>query len=287
LRIIPSPLPASVVISSPPAKTTVTTPLSDLELVCERCDTLAPPRAPRCPRCGLRFLEDETATIEPSLGTRLARLDAFAHSDAELLLLRGAAAPGTVFPIPRAGATLGRTRGTIRIPGDETLAPLSASFAYRDHLLYVRDEGGPSGVLVRITSQEVLEPGASFALGDHLLRHGGVVFPPTEAGPRQGAPLSGPGPYLRLETILFGGGIGRVWLLPFPIRIGRRLGDVVLSDDRFVSGRHCALYWDGEKVLLEDLGSTNGTFLRIPRGTPRPLRRGDTLRLGRNILRVR
>lgn len=265
----------------------MSTALSDLELVCERCDTLAPPRAPRCPRCGLRFSEDETSAVEPSLGTRLARLDAFAHSDAELVLLRGAAEPGSAFPIPRVGATLGRTQGTIRIPGDETLAPLTASFAYRDDLLHVRDEGGPSGVFVRITAQEVLEPGGSFALGDHLLRHGGVVFPPGEAGPSHGAPFPGPGPFLRLETVHFGGSVGRVRLLPFPIRIGRRQGDVVLSGDRFVSARHCALYWDGEKVLLEDSGSTNGTFLRIPPGAARPLRRGDTLRVGQNILRVR
>jgi len=131
----------------------------------------------------------------------------------------------------------------------------------------------------------VLEPGHCFALGDHLLRHGGLVHPPAQPDPRYGAPLPGQGPFLRLETVLLGGGTGRVWVLPFPVRIGRRQGEVHLPD-RFVSARHCALYRDGERVLLEDLGSSNGTYLRIPPDHPWPLRRGDILRLGRNIFRV-
>lgn len=36
------------------------------------------------------------------------------------------------------------------------------------------------------------------------------------------------------------------------------LCDIVLEDD-YVSSRHCELYWDGDQVMLRDLGSTNGT----------------------------
>lgn len=256
----------------------MSTLLAELDLVCDRCDALSPPRTSACPRCHVPF---EDAAPSPFL----ARLDSYAGEEAELVILRGQSEQGRILRIPPEGATIGRTEGDVRLLGDETLAPLAARFAYQGGRLFVRDEAGGTGVFVSIGEQVVLEPGHSFALGDHLLRHGGLLLRRPGAD-IQGAPFPGKGPLLRLETLLLGGGVGRVHLLPFPIRIGRRQGEVLLRD-RFVSGRHCALYWDGERVVLEDLGSTNGTFLRLPPRQWHPLRRGDTLRLGRNILQLR
>jgi pSer/pThr/pTyr-binding forkhead associated (FHA) protein len=48
--------------------------------------------------------------------------------------------------------------------------------------------------------------------------------------------------------------------------IGRIEGDVVLADDRYISPRHARLQRRGEHVLLRDLGSVNGIYLRIPSG---------------------
>lgn len=262
-------------------ETTVSSPLFDR--VCERCRAQLPSDARSCPRCGSLFASEPTPLVESSLGARLARMESFVGEEARLVLLRGSAVPGTTFPIPREGATLGRA-AAIRL-ADETLASDSVAFEYRDDLLFVRDRGSPSGVFVRILSQVVLEPGRCFAIGDHRLRHGGLLEPPSQPPPALGAPWPGPGPLLRLEAVLFGGEAGRIWLLPFPVRIGRQQGEIVLSD-RFVSARHCALHLDGEEVILEDLGSTNGTFVEIPADRPWPLRRGDTLRVGRNIFRV-
>ena len=50
-----------------------------------------------------------------------------------------------------------------------------------------------------------------------------------------------------------------------------------------VSGRHCRLTQRGQTFLLEDLASTNGTFVagqRIDR--PREVRRGEAIMLGLN-----
>jgi pSer/pThr/pTyr-binding forkhead associated (FHA) protein len=50
-----------------------------------------------------------------------------------------------------------------------------------------------------------------------------------------------------------------------------------------VSGRHCRLTQRGESLLLEDLESTNGTFVAGERiSGPRIVRRGDSVTLGRN-----
>jgi pSer/pThr/pTyr-binding forkhead associated (FHA) protein len=65
---------------------------------------------------------------------------------------------------------------------------------------------------------------------------------------------------------------------------GRTEGDVRLADDPTVSPRHARFTQVAGVLHVEDLGSVNGTFLRL-RG-PRPLQVGDELRLGRQLLRL-
>lgn len=56
--------------------------------------------------------------------------------------------------------------------------------------------------------------------------------------------------------------------------------DVVLSDPT-VSGRHARLSWEDAHVVVEDLGSANGTFVRGERVRRARVRPGDEVRLGR------
>lgn len=56
--------------------------------------------------------------------------------------------------------------------------------------------------------------------------------------------------------------------------------DIVLGD-HFASSAHARLLPQGEVVVLEDLGSTNGTFLNgEPLTGPQPLHDGDRIRIG-------
>jgi hypothetical protein len=56
--------------------------------------------------------------------------------------------------------------------------------------------------------------------------------------------------------------------------------DIVLGDS-FASGRHARLDPQGEVVVIEDLGSTNGTYLNgEPLSGPQPLHPGDRIRIG-------
>ncbi len=62
-------------------------------------------------------------------------------------------------------------------------------------------------------------------------------------------------------------------------------GDVEIHlEDAFASTRHARLVPQGGVVVLEDLGSTNGTYLNeeLLHG-PQPLHRGDTIRIGDSI----
>jgi len=61
-------------------------------------------------------------------------------------------------------------------------------------------------------------------------------------------------------------------------------GDVEIKlEDPFASSRHARISRQGFVVVLEDLGSTNGTFLNEqPLTGPQPLHEGDRIRIGDN-----
>jgi len=62
--------------------------------------------------------------------------------------------------------------------------------------------------------------------------------------------------------------------------LGRGNVEIKLEDP-FASGRHAKLAVEGGIVVLEDLGSTNGTYLNEePLSGPRPLHPGDRVRIG-------
>jgi predicted component of type VI protein secretion system len=56
-----------------------------------------------------------------------------------------------------------------------------------------------------------------------------------------------------------------------------------------VSRRHARVLLNNGKYFVEDLGSTNGTFVnrgkRLPPGQPQPLREGDEIIVGKTFLR--
>jgi FHA domain/Domain of unknown function (DUF1707) len=65
-----------------------------------------------------------------------------------------------------------------------------------------------------------------------------------------------------------------------PTVLGRsRACDVVLADDS-VSRRHAMLVREGDRVVLTDLGSTNGTLVNGRWVTQAEVRPGDQVRLG-------
>jgi pSer/pThr/pTyr-binding forkhead associated (FHA) protein len=52
-------------------------------------------------------------------------------------------------------------------------------------------------------------------------------------------------------------------------------------DDPFASSRHARIFREGPVVVIEDLGSTNGTYLNGELLTgPQPLHDGDRIRIG-------
>ena len=73
-----------------------------------------------------------------------------------------------------------------------------------------------------------------------------------------------------------------------PVTIGRADGSTLVISDDYVSSNHARLVPDGDAWVLEDLGSTNGTFLdrdRVTAKTKVPI--GTPIRIGKTVLELR
>ncbi len=67
--------------------------------------------------------------------------------------------------------------------------------------------------------------------------------------------------------------------------------ELVISDDPDLSRRHARIFWSGSSWMLEDMGSSNGTFIGEFRNarrllTPTAIKDGDILRVGLTRLRL-
>ena len=79
----------------------------------------------------------------------------------------------------------------------------------------------------------------------------------------------------------------RMTLREFPAAIGRRPDNALVLTHPGISGRHAILHQAGDHLIVEDLGSTNGTFVNGERvtGTAR-LGEGDLLQFAMVVLRA-
>lgn len=73
-----------------------------------------------------------------------------------------------------------------------------------------------------------------------------------------------------------------------PILIGRAPECTLVLEDDYASGRHARLSLQQGTWMVEDLGSTNGTFLGRTRvQDPVPIAPGAPVRIGRTVLELR
>lgn len=105
--------------------------------------------------------------------------------------------------------------------------------------------------------------------------------PPKPAKPRRGAPTH--------VLVVEGANAGeRADLAHAPVLIGRGTDAAIRLDDDYVSTRHARIAASGDQWFVEDLGSTNGTYLGSARITqPTTITLGTQVRIGKTILELR
>ena len=81
---------------------------------------------------------------------------------------------------------------------------------------------------------------------------------------------------------------GRAQPLAAEMTIGRGSGCTIVIDDHFISSVHTRVFQRDDNWLVEDLGSTNGTYLNRRKVTGATvIHRGDQIQVGNAIMEVR
>ena len=97
-----------------------------------------------------------------------------------------------------------------------------------------------------------------------------------------------PADVVRLRVVEPADRRGTTYDLGDELTVGRASGcQVALPDDSYASQLHARIFRRDGRLWLEDLGSTNGTYLNAKAVTsPVSLRRGDRVQVGRTVLEV-
>jgi pSer/pThr/pTyr-binding forkhead associated (FHA) protein len=274
---IPAMQAAHVSPFSPPPVETV---------ACPNCGKQVASAFAFCGGCGHRMKGAPGAVAEAAV----ARADAVAPvpvriaPQGHLTLIRPDGTEGGVCPLQEGANLIGRGQGVL-FDADPYLSPRHAEFVLSEGGLEVRDLRSLNGVFVRITEEEPLESGDSFRIGQELLRFD-AINPPTPL--EDGTEIIGtpnPGYWGRLSVV-----VGRDLDGPaFPLfdetaNIGRERGNILFPEDGYVSGGHCQLSVREGRVFLKDLGSSNGTFLRVREN--RSLPSGSLMLMGQQLFRI-
>ncbi len=267
----------------------------------------APPAAPVVSSDAMAALRSTAAMVSPS------------PTRARLVLIARDGGEGPSYPVSET-TDIGRTEGNIVVGDDRYVSPRHARLALRGGSYYLRDLGSSNGVFLRIpfvsqgsasggdgvssgeaNPEQPLGDQELFLVGQQVLRFevvkhaeegfgvasdNGTLLFGTPATPRYG----------RLSQRTVEGVVRDVFhLRKAETVIGRESGDIVFTDDPFLSRRHAVVRVQGavgatgggskgpRRYTLADLGSSNGTFLQIREEVR--LRPGDHFRIGQQLFR--
>lgn len=192
---------------------------------------------------------------------------------------------GGVFPLPDGTTSVGRSAGAV-FSADAYLSPTHATFSLQATSCTVKDENSLNGVYVKLKRDVPvkLNDGDVFRIGQELIRFEVMGAPRFVQGVE---PMGSPNPgYVgRLSLVIGRESVGNGYPIPPDgMHLGRERGDVIFPEDGYVSGLHCRVHYDGSGCVLTDVGSSNGTFVRV-RGT-RTLASGDLLLMGQQLFRL-
>lgn len=260
------------------------------EQMCPRCNVTVAADYKFCPTCGSSVVDGSPRTgggAPPAAAGVDGEDDVNEVSDrvgGKLVVVRPDGSEGGSVALQPGENTIGRRSGAL-FASDGYLSPMHAEFVLNAAGLVVRDAGSLNGVYVKLTSEEELEDGDLFRLGQEVLRFDSIQPPqPLDDGTDVlGSP--NPGYWGRLGVVVGKDQVGLAWpLTGDAVTIGRERGEITFPEDGYVSGAHARLTNRNGRFFLADLNSSNGTFLRV-RGE-RALPSGSLVLMGQQLFRV-
>jgi pSer/pThr/pTyr-binding forkhead associated (FHA) protein len=187
--------------------------------------------------------------------------------------------------------TIGRDSDRQLILPSASVSRRHAKIVFENGQPCIVDEGSSNGVLingVRITGPTQIGPSTRIDVAEFRIAIEAVTAA-ADGARSASVPLSVPslavvpsGPANSLRLVAEGGPYdGRMFNLPSGVtQVGRAVDNELVFDDPSLSRKHARLHRDGSKLEVEDLGSSNGTFVngrKVGRGAVQP---GDTIRFG-------
>ncbi|HEX5657353.1 MAG TPA: FHA domain-containing protein [Polyangiales bacterium] len=257
---------------------------------CWRCHGKRDAGAVFCRFCGASFVEATAAaprvTPMQSQPVELPQLGA-----ARLVTLLKDGSEGRSIPLVEGDADVGASEGGVTFPDDPYMSPRHARVSFRNGSYTLRDLDSVNGVYVRLREELELRDRDTVLIGQQVLRFEVLADGELSLGPawQRGVLVFGTPEAARFARLVqyTTEGVARDvhYLFRDETVIGRENGDIVFTDDPFLSRRHAAVRVDHarRRYTLHDLGSSNGTALRI-RGE-HVLRDGDQFRVGRHLFR--
>lgn len=198
---------------------------------------------------------------------------------------------GQRFPLASDDTIIGRAGADIAFDDDRFLAAHHARLErFRDGSVIIYALDSVNGVFLKAMAPVDLADGTVILVGREVLRFELVAAEERAVRPlvRHGVSLFGSPPrepWGRVVQLVPSGGYRDVRHLTTPETVmGREEGEILFRDDAFMSRRHAALTWDGSAARIIDLGSSNGTFVRIAKTAT--VKHGDHFRLGDQLLRI-
>ena len=194
------------------------------------------------------------------------------------------------YSVAQAGLTIGRAGADVNFPDDTEMEPVHAQILATGGQVCVRDCSGSGNVYVRLAAAYDLDNDDVIIIGSQLLqfqRNAEILVAATALGKTLTdvtSLLNEPAAkFVRLGR----NDSGNPDVYPLSgeeVRFGRVSGQYTFTSDTLMSRVHARVFQRGEDFFLEDLGSRNGTFVRVRGETPVPI--GTSILVSREIFRI-
>jgi len=261
---------------------------------CVACGSPLQPGFKFCSHCG-RATTAPSGSAAPPVAPRVPEPVAISGTSLHvtvqeaaprLCAVRHDGLPGLVLELSRAETLCGRTEGELRLAEDPTVSPRHARFIRKGAQVRVEDLGRVNCTYLRLRGPHRVTVGEELRIGRQLVRL--EPLPRPARGAEKGGRAWGSadsGATLRLAQLLDGGGVAEIFpLRPGENTVGRDAGDVTFPGDRYVSARHAVIRVEPDGVTITDLGSSNGSFMKVVGSAE--LSPGDQLLLGAQLFRL-
>jgi hypothetical protein len=177
--------------------------------------------------------------------------------------------------------------GQVQLEGEKFCHPSEAMMRWRGDQLWLEDFEGGNGVFMRIRTPVEVGFGDEFLIGDQLLRV--EKNPPADDEPDPDPTYFYSSPKwptaFRVVQIFEGGAPGAcVVARGTTLQVGSAVGDLMFPYDPLVSEQHCYIEEQAGAIVLTDLQSRTGVFVRLE--GEQEITHGDELIVGRTRLVV-